>query len=314
MFRIIAAALVLMLAAILPASAEGKRVALVIGMGQYQHLSRLENPVPDAKAIAAELRAHGFEVSEHYDLDRADLLDALETFKRQAAGADVALVYYAGHGMEIEGKNVVAPTDMEVECENKTTLRSVELDQLFAAAGPAPQQIVLLDACRNNPFPQCPTRGVNSGSGFRGFSRQTEEDRSLLIANATLSGQLAADGDSGDHSPFAKSLLKNFDANPHLFMRDVLELTAKDVRVASRGAQVPEITTRGGSPHVCLDAAGCGEAPISLPAEGVLKDEAALDETRAILQQLGFISATSRGTTATTRSRTRSSAFRPRPD
>jgi hypothetical protein len=292
MFRIVAAAFALMLFAALPAAAEGKRVALVIGMSQYQHLSSLENPVPDAKAIAAELRSHGFEVSEHYNLDRA--LDALESFKRQAAGADVALVYYDGHGMEVEGKNVVAPVDMEIECENKTTLRSVELDQLFAAAGPAPQQVVLLDACRNNPFPQCPTRGANSGSGFRGFSRLTEEDRSLLIANATLSGQLAADGDAGDHSPFAKSLLKNLEDNPRLYMRDVLEATAKDVRVASRGAQVPEITTRGGSPRVCLDPTGCGGTPIALPFEGVLKDDVSLNETRAILQQLGFMD-TSRG-------------------
>ena len=175
--------------------------------------------MPDAKAIAAELRDRGFEVSEHYNLTRADLLDALEAFKREAAGAEVALVYYAGHGMEVEGKNVIAPTDMEIECVNKTALRSVELDQLFAAASAAPQQIVLLDACRNNLFPQCPSRGVNSRSGFRGFSRLTDEDRALLIANATLSGQLAADGDAGDHSPFAKSLLKNFEEHPHLYMR-----------------------------------------------------------------------------------------------
>jgi uncharacterized caspase-like protein len=137
----------------------------------YQHLSSLDNPVPDAKAVAATLKAHRFDVSENYDLTRADLLDALKRFEREAQGAEVALVYYAGHGMEVDGKNVVAPTDMEIECENKTTIRSVALDQLFAAAGPAPQQIVLLDACRNNPFPQCPTRGANSGSGFRGFSR-----------------------------------------------------------------------------------------------------------------------------------------------
>jgi formylglycine-generating enzyme required for sulfatase activity len=289
MFRILAAALLLMLSASSPASADTKRVALVLGIGDYQHLSSLTNPVPDAKAIATELRDHGFQVSEHYNLDRADLLDALEAFKRQAQDAEVALVYYAGHGMEIDGRNVVAPTDMEIECENKTTLRSVELDQIFAAAGPAPQQIVLLDACRNNPFPQCPTRSLSSGGGFRGFSRQTEEDRSLLVANATLSGQLAADGAAGEHSPFAKSLLKNFEENPRLFMRDVLEMTAKDVRVASRGAQIPEITTRGGSPRVCLDATGCGVTPAALPSEGVLKEAGASDEARAILEQLGFM-------------------------
>ena len=295
MFRTLIAALVLVVSAWLPAAADDKRVALVLGIGDYQHLSSLENPVPDAKAIAAALREHGFAVSEYYNLARADLLDALEVFKREAQDAEVAFVYYAGHGMEIDGKNVVAPTDMEIECANKTTIRSVALDQLFAAAGPAPQQIVLLDACRNNPFPQCPTRGANSGSGFHGFSRLTQEDRALLIANATLSGQLAADGDSGGHSPFAKSLLKNFDEHPRLFLRDLLELTAREVRIASRGSQVPEITTRGGSPKVCLDATGCGEATLALPAEGALNDQAALSETRAILQALGFISETSRG-------------------
>jgi formylglycine-generating enzyme required for sulfatase activity len=296
MLRIVAAALLLVLSAAAPATAaEGKRVAFVVGIGAYQHLSSLENPVPDAKAVAAELRDHGFEVSEHYNPTRADLLDALEEFKRQAEGAEVALIYYAGHGMEVEGKNVVAPIDMEIECANKTTLRSVELDQLFAAAGAVPQQIVLLDACRNNPFPQCPTRGVNSGSGFRGFSRLTEEDRSLLIANATLSGQLAADGDSGSHSPFAKSLLKNLEEHPHLYIRDVLELTAQEVRVASQGAQVPEITTRGGSPRVCLDPTACGQGGPSLSAEGAVEDPTAIAESRAILQQLGFMGDTSRG-------------------
>jgi uncharacterized caspase-like protein len=158
------AALALVFAVALPAAAEEKRVALIIGIGDYQHLSSLDNP--DAKAVAATLKAHGFDVSEHYNLTRADLLDALERFKREAEGADVALVYYAGHGMEVDGKNGVAPTDMKIECENKTAIRSVALDELFAAAGAAPQQVVLLDACRNNPFPQCPTRGANSGSGF----------------------------------------------------------------------------------------------------------------------------------------------------
>lgn len=295
MVRIAAVALVLLLSASTLAAAEGRRVALIVGMGEYQHLSGLTNPVPDAKAVAAELRDHGFEISEHYNLTRADLLDALEAFKRQAAGADVALIYYAGHGMEVEGKNVIAPTDMEIECANKTALRSVELDQLFAAASAAPQQIVLLDACRNNPFPQCPTRGANSGSGFRGFSRLTEEDRSLLIANATLSGQLAADGDAGDHSPFAKSLLRNFEEHPRLYLRDLLELTAQDVRVASKGAQVPEITTRGGSPHVCLDPAGCGEGGPALMPQGAVEDPAAISETRAILKQLGFMGDANRG-------------------
>jgi hypothetical protein len=162
MMRLVAAALAVFFLASSPVEAGDKRVALIIGMGEYQHLSSLTNPVPDAKAIAASLRAHGFEVSEHYNLTRADLLDVLEAFKRQAEGAAVALVYYAGHGMEVEGKNVLAPVDMEIECENKTALRSVELDQLFAAASAAPQQIVLLDAPQLT-LPAVPSLNLMSG-------------------------------------------------------------------------------------------------------------------------------------------------------
>jgi formylglycine-generating enzyme required for sulfatase activity len=295
MVRIFALAAVLYASLCGPLAAEGKRVALIIGMGEYQHLSSLTNPVPDAKAIAQALKDHGFEVSEHYNLDRADLLDALEKFERESQGVDVALVYYAGHGMEIDGKNVLAPTDMEIDCKDKKSLRSVELDKLFQAASPAPQQIVLLDACRNNPFPQCPTRGAGEGSGFRGFSRLTEDDRSLLIANATLSGKLAADGEAGRHSPFAQSLLKNFNEHPKLYFRDLLDQTAQDVRIASQGTQVPEITARGGSPKICLDPTGCGQGGPALPPEAVANDPASIAEAKAALQQLGFLTDTTRG-------------------
>ena len=268
MFRIVAAALVLMLGGDPAGSAEGKRVALVIGMGEYQHLSSLPNPVPDAKAIAAELKSHGFEVSEHYNLDRADLLDALEKFKREAAGADVALVYYAGHGMEIEGKNVLAPTDMEVECENKTRAPLGRPDQLFKAAGPAPQQIVLLDACRNDPFPQCPTRGAGPGSGFRGLSLLGEADRTLLIANAT--GCPASSRPTVTPAPIRPSpaLCSKISTRTRTSISATCSnKTAADVKIASRGAQVPEVTTQGGSPHVCLDASGLWRGGPSSAAE-----------------------------------------------
>lgn len=295
MVREIAAAFLLLLAFALAPAAAAKRVALVVGIGDYQHLSSLANPVPDAKAVAAALREHGFEVSDYYNLDRPDFLDALEKFKRDASEAEVALVYYAGHGMEVDRKNVIAPIDMEIDCSKKIANRAVPLDELFAAASEAPQQILLLDACRNDPFPQCPTRGAGSGGGFRGFSRVTEEDRSVLIANATLSGNVAADGDAGQHSPFAKALLANFDKYPRLYLRDVLDLTAKEVRIATQGAQKPEITTQGGAPQTCLDATGCGLGAPSLSAEGALDDPASVADARAILTQLGFIGEGTRG-------------------
>ena len=269
--------------------AAAKRVALVVGISAYKTLSSLANPVPDARAIAAVLKKNGFEVFEYYDLDRADLLDALEAFKDEADQATVALAYYAGHGMEVAGRNIIAPADVEVTCEPKQAKRAVELDRLFEALGRAPEQIVLLDACRNDPFPLCASRSAQEGGGFRGFSRISADDQSLLIANATLPGQLAADGAPGAHSPFAKALLNRFAANPRLFMRDLLDLTARDVQLASGGSQVPEVTTRGGAPQICLAEGGCeGPAAGGGAVDAGPADAATAAEVRALLSRLGF--------------------------
>ena len=146
-------ALLAPLLAFSPAALADKRVALVVGIGAYENLSDLANPVGDAGAIAASLRGRGYEVFEHYDLKRGDFLNALEDFQRIASEADVALVYYAGHGMEIAGKNILAPIDTEVSCEPKEARRTVEVEELFEALGQAKNQVVLLDACRDDPVP-----------------------------------------------------------------------------------------------------------------------------------------------------------------
>lgn len=263
----IATILGLLLAAATTAHAE-RRVALIIGIGAYENLSPLANPVADARAVATALRGFGYDVSEHYDLARGDFLNALEDFERAADQADLALVYYAGHGMEVGGANVLAPIDTQVSCEPRQTRRAVEVGDLFDALGRAKNQVVLLDACRDDPFPQCASRGGRSGAGFRGLQRVIAQDTSLLIANATLSGQLAADGDAGEHSPFATALLSRFASDGGMPLRDMLDHTARDVRQATNGVQVPEITTQGGAPNICLTA-DCGAAPapqVSAPA------------------------------------------------
>lgn len=268
------------------APAAAQRVALVVGVSDYDTLSSLPNPVPDARAIATVLRHHGFDVHEHYDLDRADLLDALEAFQDVADTATVALAYYAGHGMEVAGRNILAPADAEIACEPKQARRVVELDKLFDALGNAPRQVVLIDACRNDPFPQCPTRGAGQGSGFRGFNRITSADQSLLIANATLPGELAADGAPGGHSPFAEALLARFEASPDAYFRDVLDLTARDVQRATGGGQVPEVTTRGGAPRICLSENSCGAQPGAAAPATV--DAGSTNEVIALLTRLGY--------------------------
>lgn len=108
-----------------------RRVALVIGIGAYENLSALANPTKDAHAIAAALRGYGFEVAEHYDLARGDFLNVLEDFERISDQADVAMIYYAGHGMEVAGENVLAPIDTQVSCEPKQTRRAVAVTELF---------------------------------------------------------------------------------------------------------------------------------------------------------------------------------------
>ncbi|WP_421723521.1 SUMF1/EgtB/PvdO family nonheme iron enzyme [Bauldia sp.] len=267
-------------------AAEARRVALVIGIGAYDNLASLPNPVPDARAIGQVLGRYGFEVYEYTDLGRADLLDALEDFEAVANGAEVALAYYAGHGMEVGGDNIIAPSDAEISCDPKEARRAVELDKLFDALGRAPRQVVLIDACRNDPFPQCPTRSARQGSGFRGFSQVAGENQSLLIANATLPGELAADGAPGDHSPFAKALLARFETAPDTYFRDLLDLTARDVQRATGGAQIPEVTTRGGAPRICLSADNCGDGS----AIAALPDapRGAEAEVRTLLTQLGY--------------------------
>lgn len=246
-------------------AAEARRIALVIGVGRYTSLKPLANPVSDASAIAAVLRANDFEVFPYTDLTRSDMLDALDAFKSESEQADVALIYYAGHGMENLGKNVIAPADMEFSCEPKQARRTVELDKLFEAIQNVPQQIVLIDACRNDPFPQC-ARGGGSGVGFRSIEVAARDRSRVLVASSTLSGRLAADGPQGGHSPFATALLARFNSDPRTSLRSLLDDVARDVALGSGGAQTPEVTTRGGAPDVCLAASNCAGSSASGPA------------------------------------------------
>lgn len=244
------------------------RVALVIGISSYKTLSKLDNPVRDATAIAGLLRANRFEVFEHRDLDRGAFLDALENFRGAAAKAQVAVVYYAGHGFEVGGRNAIAPIDIEVSCSQQETKRAIELEKLFEAVQNAPQQIVLLDACRNDPFPQCNRSGV-SGAGFRSIEIIPQRQKILLLANSTLSGRLAGDGAPGGNSPFAESLLKRLESNPRRPLRDVLDLVSSDVTLKTNGNQTPEVTTRGGPLDFCLAGTECEGSSAIAPAPRV---------------------------------------------
>jgi uncharacterized caspase-like protein len=260
---VVLAGLLLALGAI-PTQAE-KRVALIIGNNAYKHLTPLNNPVPDATALAALLRQHGFLVAEKHNLDLGAFQVALDDFRSDSFNADVVLVYYAGHGMQLENRDVLAPVDLEYQCpkegEPARYRRAVTLEEFFDKLGSErAKTVVLIDACRNAPFARCPKRAAEAGSGltFRGLVRPGPQPRSLLIANATLPGFLTEDGEAGRRSPFARALLARLRAHPEMLFRDVLDLTARDVSADTGGLQVPEVIIRGGTPQVCLRGDGCG--------------------------------------------------------
>jgi uncharacterized caspase-like protein len=155
----------------MPAAA-GRRVALVIGNGAYANIKALPNPPNDARAIAKSLRAIGFAVSEGIDLDRATMQKVTRDFLREAARAQIAVVYYAGHGVQISGRNYLIPVDAKLEAGHNITETMIDMDTILAALDdPVRTNILIFDACRNNPLePQATSntvdRAIAAGPGL----------------------------------------------------------------------------------------------------------------------------------------------------
>lgn len=275
------AAVALSFAVASPAGAEGRRVALVIGNQAYEHLSSLSNPVLDAARMAEILADNGFDVHSCdgdrpgcFDLDREAMTDALEEFEDMAKGAAVAFVFYAGHGMQTRDGNVLAPVNMQLDCDSLDPRRAFLLDNVVDAAEGAAEKIVVIDACRNDPFQaqQCAARGGRPLS-FDSIRLPAEAERFLLVSSTTP-GQVARDGLPGAHSPFAASLFRAMEAEPKLRFDQLFARTAKDVietTSAARATQVPETLTRGVAPESCLGGADC----VADPLAALLRDEVA---------------------------------------
>ena len=193
------------------ASAE-KRVAFVVGNGAYKNVAPLPNPSVDAKAIAATLRNVGFEVVEGSNLTRDKMTERLLDFGKKAQGADVALFFYAGHGIAISGTNYLLPIDADIKSEMDVKLgAAINIDlTLEQTMGDAKVKLVFLDACRDNPF----AAKIKSNSATRSVNVQTglaemKSGEGTLIAFATGPGQTALDGQEGNNSPFTRALIDN---------------------------------------------------------------------------------------------------------
>ncbi|MBV9566252.1 MAG: caspase family protein [Bradyrhizobium sp.] len=229
-----------------------KRVALVIGISRYQSVPRLANPGNDATAVSDAFRRIGFDAVElHQDLGVSDMRRAVRTFAETAADADMAVVYYAGHGIEVDGVNYLIPADAKLVSDFDVEDEAIPLDRILQAINPARRlHLVILDACRDNPFSEKMKRSVATRSIGRGLAKIEPATPDTLIAFAARAGAVASDGD-GDHSPFSTALLRQL-PTPGLDIRLVLGRVRDEVLKSTGGRQEPFVYGSLGGEAVAL--------------------------------------------------------------
>lgn len=234
-----------------PAFAE-KRVALVIGNSAYQNVGRLTNPVNDSGVMAATFKSAGFDVVElRRDLKATEMRRALRDFSDNVRDADIAIVYYAGHGIEIDGTNYLIPVDAALERDIDAFDEAIPLDRILTVIEPAKQlRLVILDACRDNPFNKTMKRTTGSRAVGRGLAKVEPASPNTLIAFAAKAGSTASDGDN-KNSPFTAALVKYL-PKPGLDLRKAFGFARDDVLKATNNRQEPFIYGSLGGDDVAL--------------------------------------------------------------
>jgi uncharacterized caspase-like protein/formylglycine-generating enzyme required for sulfatase activity len=208
-----------------------KRVALVIGNAAYQGAPALRNPVNDAKAMSDTLNGLGFEVIEVTDASQKEMNRAITAFGEKLSGETAALFFYAGHGLQVKGKNYIVPVDAEIKSESAIASETVSVDTVLEQLNASPISIVILDACRNNPFERS-FRKIGGGG-----LAQMDAPKGSFIAYATAPGKTANDGD-GKNGLFTQELLKQISV-PGLDLEKVFKRVRSNVASKSGDAQMP---------------------------------------------------------------------------
>src|ERR1700753_224262 len=218
-----------------------KRVAFVVGNGAYKNVAQLPNPPLDAKAIAGVLRNVGFEVVEGSNLTRDSMTERLLEFGKKAQGADIAVFFYAGHGIAISGTNYLLPIDADIKPEMDVKLgAAINIDlTLDQTMSDAKVKLVFLDACRDNPFAakiksNTTTRSVSVQSGLA----EMKSGEGTLIAFATGPGQTALDGHEGTNSPFTRALIDNI-TQPGIEIQQAMTKVRAEVNEQTNKGQLP---------------------------------------------------------------------------
>jgi len=250
-----------------------KRVALIIGNSAYQKVAKLSNPANDATAIAAMFKSAGFEsVESKLNLSGNDLRKSLRDFVVKTRDADVAVVYYAGHGIELDGINYLIPIDATLETDGDVLDETVPLDRVLFAVEPAKQlRLVILDACRDNPFAKTMKRTIASRAIGRGLAKVEPTSPNTMIAFAAKAGSTASDGDS-QNSPFAVALVEYL-PKPGLDLRRAFGFVRDDVLKNTSNKQEPYVYgSLGGNDVSLVPAKPAATGPQADPQAAVRRD------------------------------------------
>lgn len=272
-----------------PAFAE-KRVALVLGNSNYQNVAPLANPVNDSSKMAATLKDAGFDVVDsRRDLAAAETRRALRDFADRARDADIAVVYYAGHGIEVDGTNYLIPVDARLERDTDVYDEAFSLDRILIAIEPAKKlRLVILDACRDNPFARTMKRTVASRAIGLGLAKVEPTSPNVLIAYSAKAGSTAADGD-GQNSPFTAALSHHL-TKPGLDVRRAFGFVRDEVLKTTNNRQEPFVYGSLGGEDVPLVPAR--PAPtVAAPAAPAMSAQAEVRRDYELALQIGNKSA-----------------------
>lgn len=234
-----------------PALAD-RRVALVIGNAAYQNVVKLANPANDAAAMTDTLKAAQFDVVDgRRDLKATEMRRALRDFADKARSADVAVIYFAGHGIEVDGTNYLIPTDAILERDTDVYDEAFSLERILSAVEPAKKlRLVILDACRDNPFAKTMKRNLASRAVPRGLAKVEPASPNTLIAYSAKAGSTALDGDSKT-SPFTAALVRHI-ATPGLDLRKAFGFVRDEVMKNTGNRQEPYVYGSLGGDDVAL--------------------------------------------------------------
>ncbi len=219
-----------------------KRVALTIGNSAYQHVSHLTNPVNDAAVMTATFKKAGFDVVDsRVDVSVAEMRQVLREFADKARDADIAVIYYAGHGIEVDGVNYLIPVDATLERDTDIYDEAFALDRVLVAIEPARRlRLIILDACRDNPFAPTMKRTIGTRAIGRGLARVEPSNPNTAIAFAAKAGFTASDGDEKKTGPFATALAEHL-TKPGLDLRKAFGFVRDEVLRATNNRQEPFI-------------------------------------------------------------------------